>query len=456
MVIITRCDLNIVPGYETGKVPIDVKLYGDLYWYNPETLEWGNISNATVHLYVNEAYYDSYITGANGRFFPTVHIANPGTYKFYFVYEGSPEYPPCKSETVIGTYTGTHKLTVNSEPVTVDFVIDTETHTTPYSAELPQDTYTIIMPSEITINTTTYTFKSWEDGSTNPTRTINLTEDTTVTAYYELAPPPPPKHTLTVNSNPQGVTFDINGVKASTPWTAELEEGSYTITMPTEATVNTLKYTFKNWEDGSTNRARTINLTADTIITAYYELAPPVTYTLTVQVNNPNYGTTDNNFPPGTYTLPENAIVTVTAIPKQGYRFTNWTINDATSTENPITITIDKDYTLTANFEPTPPELATLTGKVTGALGLPLANAIITLNTYTTKTAKDGTYKFENIPPTTYLIKAEHWLYQPYMESVTLNPGANTLDIKLSIKTEYPAAALGAIIAILIAIIWRR
>jgi hypothetical protein len=350
----------------------------------------------------------------------------------------------------------THLLTVNSEPSGVTFTIDETSATTPWQAELMEGTYTITMPTKIKLNTATYIFKNWEDGSTNPTRTVNLTADTVITAYYE-AQPPPPKHTLTVNSNPQGVPFNINGVKASTPWTAELEEGLYTITMPAEATVNTSKYTFKNWEDGSTNPVRTVNLTADTVITAYYELAPPVTYTLTVQVNNPNYGTTDTNYPPGTYTLPENAIVTVTAIPNQGYRFTNWTINDATSTENPITITIDKDYTLTANFEPIPPpELATLTGKVTGIFNMPLANIPITLNTYKTTTAKDGTYKFENIPPATYIIKVEHWLYQPFMESVTLNPGDNTLDIKLTIKTEYPAAALGALTAILIAIIWRR
>jgi len=37
-----------------------------------------------------------------------------------------------------------------------------------------------------------YTFSHWEDGSTNPTRTIGITTDTSITATYELAPIPPP------------------------------------------------------------------------------------------------------------------------------------------------------------------------------------------------------------------------------------------------------------------------
>ena len=55
-----------------------------------------------------------------------------------------------------------------------------------------------------------------------------------------------------------------------TPWTSSLEEGTYKITMPQQVQVGSDIYNFKQWEDGSTNPARTVNLTVDTTITAEF------------------------------------------------------------------------------------------------------------------------------------------------------------------------------------------
>jgi len=65
---------------------------------------------------------------------------------------------------------------------------------TPWSGELEEGTYEIAMPAQVIVGSDTYTFKQWEDGSTNPTRVINLTAPLTVNATYELVsgPPPPP------------------------------------------------------------------------------------------------------------------------------------------------------------------------------------------------------------------------------------------------------------------------
>ncbi|MEM1551573.1 MAG: carboxypeptidase regulatory-like domain-containing protein [Candidatus Bathyarchaeia archaeon] len=322
----------------------------------------------------------------------------------------------------------------------------------------------------ITVPSSTYTLTASKEGYQTYTTQVNLYPPDAYTLNVTLARPPP-KFLLTVTSTPiEGVPLQINGMQAATPCTVELEQGTYTITISPEVTVNTKVYRFKQWSDGETSPTRTIYLTSDLTLEAIYEEAPPPpppppppTYTLTITVNNPEWGTTDSNYPPGSYQFPEGATVTVTAIPYEGYRFVNWNLNGETRTENPITITIDRDYTLNANFEqvppppppPPPPELATLTGKVTGIFGLPVSNAKLTLNTNTTLTSKDGTYTFKDIQPGEYLLTVEHWLYQTKTIVVTLQPGTQTLNIGLTLKPEYPASIVGVIGAILTTIIMR-
>ena len=169
----------------------------------------------------------------------------------------------------------THKLTVNSDPITgVEFTIDGVAHVTPWTGDLAEGSYTVVMPTTWTTTTgDVYNFDHWEDMSTEPTRTISLTADVTITAYYVLAP----KYwTLTVNSEPiSGIEFTIDLAIHATPWSDNLLEGTYTIVMPSEWTVDTDVYNFDQWEDGSTDPTRTISLTEDITITATYKLYVP-------------------------------------------------------------------------------------------------------------------------------------------------------------------------------------
>lgn len=91
-------------------------------------------------------------------------------------------------------------------------------------------------------------------------------------------------HVLTVDSEPQA-PFTINGVATATPYTQTLQQGIYTIVMP--AAFNS--YSFQQWEDGSTDPTRTINLTADTTIKATYTTlpTPPVPPAPTVPTTTP-------------------------------------------------------------------------------------------------------------------------------------------------------------------------
>jgi hypothetical protein len=77
---------------------------------------------------------------------------------------------------------------------------------------------------------------------------------------------------LTVQSSPiTGIPFTVDSATYTTPANITLGAGTYTVTMP-QAYGN---YRFVGWEDGTRDLARTINLQADTTITAYYKI--PVT-----------------------------------------------------------------------------------------------------------------------------------------------------------------------------------
>jgi len=58
-------------------------------------------------------------------------------------------------------------------------------------------------------------------------------------------------------------------------------------------------------------------------------------------------GTTDPA--PGTYTYDSGTQVSIAAVPNAGYRFSGWT-GDASGTENPLSVTMDSDKSITANF----------------------------------------------------------------------------------------------------------
>lgn len=93
--------------------------------------------------------------------------------------------------------TGMHTLTVISSPSDIEFTINGETRKTPFSELLPVGkTCTITMPKEHVITRTqpTWQFRSWEDGSTDPTRTITLQGYTSLSATYNVLASCPALH----------------------------------------------------------------------------------------------------------------------------------------------------------------------------------------------------------------------------------------------------------------------
>ena len=78
----------------------------------------------------------------------------------------------------------------------------------------------------------------------------------------------------------------------------------------------------------------------------YLHYQPKPQYTITIFSEN---GTVELNPPGGVYNL--DTELTLTAIPDDGYEFTNWS-GDASGSGSPKTITVKKDRQITANFSP--------------------------------------------------------------------------------------------------------
>ncbi|MBR1995850.1 MAG: hypothetical protein IJ989_01170 [Paludibacteraceae bacterium] len=91
-------------------------------------------------------------------------------------------------------------------------------------------------------------------------------------------------------------------------------------------------------------------------------------YTLTTNVDATMGQVTGND---GQYL--EGTKATITAVANRGHKFLNWTVGEETKTENPLTLIINSDLTVTANFEALPAYTITATandaamGSVTGA-----------------------------------------------------------------------------------------
>ena len=166
-----------------------------------------------------------------------------------------------------------------------------------------------------------YHFVRWSDGETANPRIITITDDTELTAIFELN-----QYCISVSCDQaQG---SITGA-GSYPY-----KSNCTI----EAVPN-YGYHFNQWKDGVMDNPRSFVLTQDTTFVAEFALNQ---YSINVSCDN-NMG----------IVVGENGIFdylterTYEAIPNYGYHFVRWSDGE---TANPRTITLVKDITLSAEF----------------------------------------------------------------------------------------------------------
>ncbi|MFD2516359.1 InlB B-repeat-containing protein [Salinimicrobium flavum] len=180
-----------------------------------------------------------------------------------------------------------------------------------------------------------YFFVNWTEGetvaSTSASYQFTLTGNRTLVAHYSQIPEDQFAVILSASPSEGG---SING---SGSFDAETD---VTVT----ATPNS-GYTFVNWtangEEVSTDSGYTFELTENTNLVANFERN---TYTLNVTAE---YGEVEIN--PNDQNYNHGDQVVLTAKPADGYEFSSWS-DDASGNNNPLTVVMDSDKNITANF----------------------------------------------------------------------------------------------------------
>ena len=168
-------------------------------------------------------------------------------------------------------------------------------------------------------------FVKWTDGNTDNPRVIIPESDCTYIAEFEEV-----NYTLTLAANDvaMGNVF-----------------GAGTYKYGTEVAINAIPntgYQFTQWSDNDTNASRTIIITSDLSLTAYFQ---PIKYTIIATANDETLGTVYGS---GEYAY--NTSVSLIAVPQNGCEFITWS-NGINS--NPYTFVAVDNVTLQAIFRAT-------------------------------------------------------------------------------------------------------
>ncbi|MCL2182912.1 MAG: InlB B-repeat-containing protein [Chitinispirillia bacterium] len=268
--------------------------------------------------------------------------------------------------TVTGTCgTGGDKDTTGGDTVTVaEYKLMTGVYPAGGGTILPNpDQNTYSEGTEVTVTASAsvgYTFTGWsgDSESSEPSITVTMNADVALTANFELfaEDTTAESHTLTTGVTPAG-----GGIVSRSPNLTNYAEGTV-VTVTASATMG---YVFTGWsgDSESAEPSITVTMNAGMALTANFE---QITYCiLTVNITPAGGGTVSRN--PNLTSYPAGTAVIVTAKPAAGYKFSGWT-GMATGMDTSVTVTLNTDVTLTANFEPVTYTLMTNVTPVGGGI----------------------------------------------------------------------------------------
>jgi len=176
-----------------------------------------------------------------------------------------------------------------------------------------------------------YKFVSWNDGNTNNPRKITVTEDISFVATFVYVPGTETK-TISLFSN-------------NNEWGVVTGDGVYELGAEVEIKATPKEgYRFVQWSDGSTQQERVIEVSNDVMLIATFEKIVEIEKrTITLYSNNTEWG-----FVAGAGEYPIGNSVEINAVPKDGYRFVQW--SDGITLQQ-RTIEVLDNITLIATFE---------------------------------------------------------------------------------------------------------
>ena len=177
-----------------------------------------------------------------------------------------------------------------------------------------------------------YKFSRWNDGNTENPRVVTIEENMNLRAIFESE-----IFTIVVSSN--------NDAYGNVSGSGDYEYGELAILIASPIS----GYKFSKWNDGNTESIRTLKVKSDYSFVAEFAedesaVTPPTpTGSYTIGAADPDGGSVSVDGEAGI-----GKTVTLTATPKDGYRFKQWSDGN---TENPRTVTITDGMNLKAEFE---------------------------------------------------------------------------------------------------------
>jgi len=229
----------------------------------------------------------------------------------------------------------TYTYTFRTSPADLQITVDGTTYNAPQTLSWAGgSSHTVSVPSPQGETGTRYLFSSWSDGGVqNHTITVP-SSDATYTAAFTT------QYSLTTSVNPSGSgAISPTGVN----WYNSAQN------VPVTATANA-GYRFSSWAGsllGSENPG-SVAMNGPKNVTANFGQAQ---YSLTVSVIPSGSGSVARNHNKLTYVYGER--VTLTATPNAGYSFGSWS-GDLNGPLNPVTLTVNANEALTANFNALP------------------------------------------------------------------------------------------------------
>jgi uncharacterized repeat protein (TIGR02543 family) len=198
-----------------------------------------------------------------------------------------------------------------------------------------QDDYLAGSQVELTaIPDTGYEFAGWSGDVTSTDNPLTVTMDANKDITASFTAITIPNYTLNI--------IAVNGNVSLDPDLTEFEENTQVLLTATPDA----GYEFAGWSGDATgtDNPLTVTMDANKDITASFTAIAIPNYTLTITAVN---GTVTQSIE-GTE-FAENTEVVLTATPDAGYEFAGWS-GDVTSTDNPLTVTMDANKDITASF----------------------------------------------------------------------------------------------------------
>ena len=176
-----------------------------------------------------------------------------------------------------------------------------------------------------------YTFSHWSDNNVQNPRTLTVTQDTALIAYFTQTTPQ------------QWYNFAVIPEDTTKGTVQVFAQPSQASPQATFIALPKAGYDFSHWSDNNTQNPRSITVTQDTIMVAYFTQQTQQWYNFIAVSEDNTKGTVQVVTQP----TQENPQAIIVALPNTGYTFTRWSDGN---TQNPRTLTVTQDTVLIAFF----------------------------------------------------------------------------------------------------------